>query len=96
MKERSKNILNKLDRVCVFLAENLFFSALLVVLFVGILANLLFYKYYLNPKTKLESRQEQLVINDKSYNDFLKTWEEQNNRIQKFEPKKYINIFKAR
>lgn len=97
MKCKIKNILGNLGKIPVFLAENLFFSFLMIIFLAVFLANLFFYKYYiLNQEIKQEIEQGQHIVNEKSYNDLLKIWEEQDKKFQNSESKNYLDIFEAR
>lgn len=97
MKDKTKNILYHLGRAPVFITEHLLFSFFLVIFSVIFLTNLLFYKYFiLSQKITPKIEQGQVVINDKSYNNLLKIWEEQDKKFQNSESKDYLNLFEAR
>jgi len=97
MKNKIKNILSNLNKIPVFIAEHLFFCFLMVIFFVIFLTNLLFYKYYiLTQEIAPEAKQEQLIVNEKSYNDFLNIWEEQNEKFKDSESKNYLDLFEVR
>ncbi|MBU4274406.1 hypothetical protein KKE19_01185 [Patescibacteria group bacterium] len=97
MKDKTKNILSHLGKIPVFLAGHFLFSFFLVIFFVIFLANLLFYKYYiLNQEITPKAEQGQVVINEKSHNDLLKIWEEQDEKFQNSDSKNYSDLFKVR
>lgn len=97
MGDKTKNILSELGKIPVFIAENLFFSFLMVVFAAIFLTNLLFYKYYiLTPEINSKAGQEQIIINEKSYNDLLTTWGQQSEKFQNSDSKNYLDIFKKR
>lgn len=97
MEKKTKNNLGNLGKIPLFLSEHFLFSFFLVIFCVIFLANLLFYKYYiLNQEITTISEQGQVVINEKSYNNLLKIWEEQDIKFQTSESKIYINILEAR
>lgn len=97
MQAKTKNILTNLAKIPLFLARHLLFSFLLVIFFVIILANLLFYKYYiLNQEVPEEVKQEQFILKERNYNKLLKFWEEQTEKFQDADLKNYLNIFQAK
>lgn len=97
MADKNKNGLNHLGKIPVFVAEHFLFSFLVVVFCVIFLANLLFYKYYiLNQELTPGTEQGKIAINDKSYNDLLKIWAEQDKRFQDSDSKNYLDILKPR
>ena len=97
MEDKTKNILSNLSKIPVFLTEHLFFCFLAVIFSVIFLANLLFYKYYiLSQEITPEDKQEQLIVNEKSYNDLLKIWEKQDKKFQNSESKNYLDLLEVR
>ena len=97
MERKTKNILGRLGNVPVFIAEHFLFSFLVAIFSVIFLANLLFYKYYiLNQDITPKAEQGQTIINEKSYNNLLKVWEEQDKKFQTSVLKIYLDFQKPR
>ena len=94
MRDKTKNILSHLGKIPVFLAGHFLFSFFVVIFSVIFLANLLFYKYYI-PNQEI-TRKAEVVINEKSYNDLLKIWEEQDKKFQNSESKNYLDLLNVR
>jgi len=92
-----RNILNYFGRAPFVVAKHFLFSFFLVIFCITFLANLFFYKYYiLNQKITPRNDQGQVIIDEKSYNDLLNTWEEQDRKFQDAEEKNYLDLHKAR
>lgn len=97
MEDKNKNILSHLGKIPVFLARHFIFYFFVVVFSVIFLANLLFYKYYiLSQEITPKAEQGRIVINEKSYNDLLKIWEEQDKKFQDSELKNHLDLLNVR
>jgi len=99
MENKIKNVLRGLEKISISVAKRFWFSILIIFFLVVLLANFLFYKYYIlsqNYFLGIKEQEKIVLLDEKKYDAFLKFWEEQKIKNQNVYSKKYLNIFEER
>lgn len=78
-----------------YLGENAFLTSLEFIFISLILGTLLFYKYSILPERK-EPRvlEKSLLFDEKNFQEFLKTWQERQKKLEEVESKTYFHPFR--
>ena len=96
MKIKIRKFKKFLENLPLTIAQHAFLACLLLFLLALIFGGLLFYKYsILAQKTNLEDLSWGFYLEEETYQQVLKVWQEQDRKFQEADFKEYPNPFKV-